>query len=341
MKILVTGAAGFIGLHLVKKLLESGHEVVGYDNINNSTSPQLKFDRLAETGIKSGANIPINTLVPSTVFRDYQFVKADLLDEIFLEKLFLSEKFEIVINLAAQTGVRKSITNPKDYLKNNIDGFLNILECCKIHPVKHLIYASSSSVYGNNQKIPFSVTDKVDEPVSIYAATKKSNELMAHTYSHLFKIPTTGLRFFTVYGPWGRPNMAPSLFAEAIINKRPIKVFNHGDMKRDFTYVEDIVEGISRLCLNPPIGSDSKPAYVIHNIGNSSPIKLIDFIEELEKNLNTKSVKEFLPMQLGDVKTTFADIESLQKAIDYAPNTSLETGIKQFADWFIEYQSNI
>ncbi|MCL4152073.1 UNVERIFIED_CONTAM: hypothetical protein GTU68_038728 [Idotea baltica] len=320
MKILVTGAAGFIGLHLIKKLISEGHEVVGFDNINSYYSQQLKYDRLADNGIDN-----------------YRFIKADLLDTETLEELFASEKFDIVINLAAQTGVRNSIDNPKTYIKNNVDGFLNILETVKKHPVKHLIYASSSSVYGNNAKIPFSVEDKVDHPVSIYAATKKSNELMAHTYSHLYQIPTTGLRFFTVYGPWGRPDMAPSLFADAMMNKRAIKVFNKGDMERDFTYVDDIVEGISRLCLNAPKG-DGAP-YALHNIGNSTPIKLMDFIQELETNLEIESIKEMMPMQLGDVKRTYADIGSLQKAIEYTPNTSLKDGVKSFANWFKSYNS--
>lgn len=339
MKILVTGAAGFIGLHLIKKLVSLGHEVVGFDNINKYYSTKLKFDRLAENGIAVSEDLPLNSVIPSSIYQNYKFVKADLLDSEELERLFEKEQFEIVINLAAQTGVRYSIENPRTYLKNNVDGFLNILEACKKYPVKHLVYASSSSVYGNNAKIPFSVEDKVDHPVSIYAASKKSNELMAHTYSHLYKIPTTGLRFFTVYGPWGRPDMAPTLFADAMTNGRSIKVFNNGEMERDFTYVGDIVEGISRLSMKAPEAKKNEPPYTLHNIGNSQPIKLLDFIHELEENLGIESKKDMMPMQPGDVKRTYADISSLEKAIDYTPNTSLKEGVKSFAEWFKNYNS--
>lgn len=339
MKILVTGAAGFIGLHLIKKLVSSGHEVIGFDSINKYYSTKLKFDRLAENGISANEDLPLNSIVPSSKYQNYTFIKGDLLDSEKLERLFEKEKFEVVINLAAQTGVRYSIENPRTYIKNNVDAFLNVLEACKTYPVKHLIYASSSSVYGNNAKIPFSVEDKVDHPVSIYAASKKSNELMAHSYSHLYQIPTTGLRFFTVYGPWGRPDMAPTLFADAMTKGRSIKVFNNGEMERDFTYVGDIVEGISRLCSKPPVAEENNPPYTLHNIGNSEPIKLLDFIKELEENLGIESKKDMMPMQPGDVKRTYADISSLQKAIEYTPNTSLKEGVKYFANWFKNYKA--
>lgn len=334
MKILVTGAAGFIGFHVVKRLLNNNHEVVGLDNINSYYDTKLKYARLAETGIVED-KVAYKAYVQSEAYMGYRFIKMDLAQKAALMDLFRYERFDQVIHLAAQAGVRYSIENPDVYVKSNIDGFLNILEACRHYPVKHFTYASSSSVYGNSEKIPFSIDDCVDHPVSLYAATKKSNELMAHTYSYLFKIPTTGLRFFTVYGPWGRPDMAPSLFTDAIINNKPIKVFNNGNMERDFTYIDDIVEGVIRVAEQPPVGVDTP--YALHNIGNSSPIKLMDFIATIEKHLKTKAKKIFMPMQPGDVQKTYADISSLQKSVGYAPETTLDYGVKKFVDWYINY----
>ena len=336
MKILVTGAAGFIGFHVTQKLAQMGHHIVGFDNINNYYKPQLKYDRLDEMGIKLGF-ITDKKYVTSTVFKNYRFIKMDLTQKAALMDLFRYERFEVVIHLAAQAGVRYSIENPDVYIKSNIEGFFNILEACRHYPVQHLTYASSSSVYGNTKNVPFSTQDSVDKPISLYAATKKSNELMAYTYSHLFKIPTTGLRFFTVYGPWGRPDMAPSLFTNAIINNRPIKIFNNGEMERDFTYIDDIVEGILRVSIHPPSQENEKPPYALYNIGNSKPIKLMDFIGQIEKHLCTEAKKNFLPMQPGDVKITYADISGLQKSINYAPKTTVNQGVKKFVDWYISY----
>lgn len=334
MKILVTGAAGFIGYHVSKKLVETGHEVVGLDNLNNYYDPKLKLARLSQMGI-SIDEIKDSSYLKSYSYIGYRFIKMDIAQKAVLMDLFRDERFDKIIHLAAQAGVRYSLENPDVYIKSNIEGFLNILEACRHYPVKHLTYASSSSVYGNNKKIPFSVEDEVDHPVSLYAATKKSNELMAHTYSHLFKIPTTGLRFFTVYGPWGRPDMAPSLFADAITNNRPIKVFNNGNMERDFTYIDDIVEGVVRVSDCPP--KDKEIPYDLHNIGNSKPIQLMDFIATLEKHLDTKAAKVFMPMQPGDVQKTFADIDSLRKAVGYVPKTDLDSGVEKFVSWYTHY----
>lgn len=336
MKILVTGAAGFIGFHLVQRLLELGHEVVGFDNINSYYDPQLKYDRLEATGISRELVID-NKYVNSTSYPRYRFIKMDLTQKGAIMDLFRYERFSQVVHLAAQAGVRYSIENPDIYIKSNIEGFLNILEACRHYPVNHLTYASSSSVYGNNQEVPFSVDHNVDNPISLYAATKKSNELMAHTYSHLFNIPTTGLRFFTVYGPWGRPDMAPSLFTNAIINNKPINIFNNGDMERDFTYVDDIVAGIVKLVQKASSKDEREVPYKLHNIGNSKPIKLMDFIASIEKHLNIKAKKTFLPMQPGDVQKTYADISSLEQAINYRPSTNIDTGVKKFTDWYILY----
>lgn len=334
MKILVTGAAGFIGSHLVKTLLDSKYDVVGFDNINTYYSPQLKYARLEQTGIFK-YQIFDNFLVQSKTYPNYRFIKMDLSQKEDILHLFATEKFDRVIHLAAQAGVRYSIENPDIYVKSNVEGFLNILEACRYNPVKHLVYASSSSVYGNNKKIPFSVDDFVDHPISLYAATKKSNELMAYTYSHLFKIPTTGLRFFTVYGPWGRPDMAPSLFTDAIINNNPINVFNNGNMERDFTYVGDIVQGVIGICEKPK--TNEKVPYALHNVGNNKPIKLMDFIASLEKYLNIKAKKNYLPIQPGDVQKTYADTESLKEEICYNPKTPLDEGVKAFVDWYLSY----
>ena len=330
MKILVTGTAGFIGFHLANKLLDEGAEVVGMDNINDYYSTDLKYARLADAGIANTAENWHQKQV-SSKNKNYSFVRMNLEDREQLNELFEHEKFDLVCNLAAQAGVRYSIENPQTYIDSNIVGFVYILEACRHNSIKHLVYASSSSVYGNSDKMPLSVNDSVDNPISLYAATKKSNELMAHTYSHLFGLPTTGLRFFTVYGPWGRPDMAYFLFTKAILAGKPIKIFNNGDMYRDFTYVDDIVEGIVKILNGAP---QLIPPYKVHNIGNASPVKLMDFIETIEDALGEKAVKEFHDMQPGDVYKTFADVSELQKDFDYAPDTSLSKGIGEFVDWY-------
>ncbi len=332
MKTLVTGAAGFIGMHVTKKLLEDQFDVIGLDNLNDYYDIKLKEDRLKQL----------------QTFKNFRFIALDIADKIAMEKIFNEEKFQLVINLAAQAGVRYSLKNPYAYINSNIMGFMNILEGCRYHPVSHLVYASSSSVYGTNTKMPFSVTDNVDHPASLYAATKKSNELMAHTYSHLFGVPTTGLRFFTVYGPWGRPDMSPSLFAHAIFQEKPIDVFNHGKMQRDFTYIDDIVEGVIRILKKPatadllysrinPNPARSDAPYAIYNIGSHKPILLDDFIGKLETVIGKKAIKHLLPMQPGDVEATYASVADLKKAVGFEPKTSLSDGIKQFIDWFREY----
>ena len=335
MKILVTGSAGFIGFHLVKKLLKQGAEVVGIDNINDYYSPNLKYARLEESGIsKDSANW--HQKVVSTKNQSYSFYRMNLEDRDELNQLFESEQFDYVCNLAAQAGVRYSIENPHAYINSNIVGFLNILEACRNHQIRHLVYASSSSVYGNNKKMPLSTTDPVDNPISLYAATKKSNELMAYTYSHLYHIPATGLRFFTVYGPWGRPDMAYFIFTENILNGKPIKVFNNGELFRDFTYVDDIIEGIVNVLNGIP---STEPPHKIYNIGNSAPVKLLDFIETIVKALGKEAVKEFHAMQPGDVYKTYADVSDLQKNFGYSPNTSLTKGIGEFINWYKSYYS--
>jgi UDP-glucuronate 4-epimerase len=318
MKVLVTGAAGFIGMHTSKRLLDEGYEVVGLDNMNNYYDPKLKEYRL-------------NQLVPYEKFR---FIKMDLCDREGVAKLFSEEKFERVIHLAAQAGVRYSIEKPFEYTDSNITGFMTILEGCRHNNVEHLLYASSSSVYGMNKKVPFSEEDRVDNPVSLYAATKKANELMAHSYSHLYKIPTTGLRFFTVYGPAGRPDMAPWLFTEAIVNDKPIKVFNNGQMQRDFTYIDDIVEGIYRIQKH-----DLKNMCLsnIFNIGNNEVVKLEHFIKTIEKVTGKVAEKIMMDMQLGDVKKTYADIDRLNQIIGYKAHTSIEKGLQNFYEWYEDY----
>jgi UDP-glucuronate 4-epimerase len=331
-KVLVTGAAGFIGFHLSKRLLKEGFEVVGLDNLNDYYEVSLKEARLSIL-----KNI-----------QNFSFHKIDLKDKSSLDNLFASQGFDYIVNLAAQAGVRYSITNPYAYLESNITGFLNILEACRHHPVKHLVYASSSSVYGANRKMPFSVHDNVDHPLALYAVSKKSNELMAHSYSNLYQIPTTGLRFFTVYGPYGRPDMALFLFTKAILEGKAIDVFNHGKMKRDFTYVDDIVEGIVRLIPHMPKGNpswrDEKPdpassfaPYKIYNIGNNNPEELLHFIEVLESKLGKKAVKNFLSLQDGDVPETYADVDDLMIDVGFKPATSIETGIERFVIWYLEY----
>ena len=344
MKILVTGAAGFIGSYVCKYLLSRGDEVVGLDNINSYYDINLKYGRLLTLGIEENA-VNWYLFVESNVYEKFRFIRMNLEDKQAMQMLFANERFDKVVNLAAQAGVRYSIENPYAYVESNIDGFLNVLERCRHYRVKHLIYASSSSVYGLNGKVPFSENDSVAHPVSLYAATKKSNELMAHTYSHLYAIPTTGLRFFTVYGPWGRPDMSPFLFASAILNNRPIKVFNNGDMLRDFTYIDDIVEGVLRVIdhvpepnLNwndqNPEPSSSKAPYKIYNIGNSHPVKLMDFIEAIEKAIGHPADKIYFPMQPGDVYQTNADTTALERELGFKPNKSIIEGVRNTIDWY-------
>jgi UDP-glucuronate 4-epimerase len=339
-KILITGTAGFIGFYLAKHLLANDYTIVGLDNINNYYDIRLKFARLAETGIDQN-EVEYGKLLQSNTFEKYRFVMANLEDRETLYNLFISEKFDIVVNLAAQAGVRYSIENPHAYIDSNIVGFMNILECCRHNKIKHLVYASSSSVYGNGNKVPFSENDCVDFPVSLYAATKKANELMAHTYSHLYHLPTTGLRFFTVYGEWGRPDMAPMLFAQSIIDEKPIKVFNHGDLSRDFTYIEDVIEGIARITNHIPNIFTIPAYYQLFNVGNSVPVSLMDFINTMENEFGKQAILEMYPMQQGDVKMTYADITHLEKAVAYKPKTSLKEGLNKFAKWFNTYMKTI
>lgn len=339
MKILVTGAAGFIGFHLSKRLLESGHEVVGLDNINDYYDVNLKYARLDELGIKREFADKFTSVSQRESFDSFEFVKMDLQDKEQLSQLFAARDFDVVCNLAAQAGVRYSLENPEAYIQSNIVGFANLLECCKNFNIKHLVYASSSSVYGTNKKIPFETSDNVDRPISLYAATKKSNELMAHTYSHLYNIPTTGLRFFTVYGPWGRPDMAMYLFTDAIYKGKPIKVYNYGKMERDFTYIDDIVEGVERV-INTS-SDNRKEIYKVYNIGNNNSIKLTDFILEIEKNLGVESKKELMPIQPGDVEKTWANVDDLIQDYNYKPKTSVEEGVKEFINWYKSYHYSI
>jgi UDP-glucuronate 4-epimerase len=330
MKILVTGSAGFIGFHTVRKLLEGGLEVVGLDNINDYYSPILKYARLDDLGI-SQTDIKWYNLVASSKYDGFSFFRANLEDKQQLFALFQEQKFDYVINLAAQAGVRYSIENPDVYIQSNILGFHHILEACRTYPVKHLVHASSSSVYGENGKVPFSETDQVDGPVSLYAATKKSNELTAHAYSQLYNIPITCLRFFTVYGPWGRPDMAPMLFAKAISSGQSINVFNNGDMYRDFTYIDDIVNGVVKTML---ANFEGEPRYRVLNIGNGSPVKLMDFIKQMEINFGVDSVKNYLPKQPGDVYQTYANTSELERAVGYKAVVKLEDGIPHLVQWY-------
>jgi len=331
-KILVTGAAGFIGFHLAQKLCENNWDVIGLDNLNNYYDVNLKKDRL--------------NLLKS--YKNFKFYKIDLVDKESIKILFKEEKFDYVVNLAAQAGVRYSLENPYSYIDSNISGFLNILEGCRHNPVKHLIYASSSSVYGANTKMPFSVHDNVDHPVSLYAATKKANELMAHAYSNLYKIPVTGLRFFTVYGPWGRPDMALFIFTKKIAEGKPIDVYNNGKMKRDFTYVDDIVDAVIKIVPkipepNPywsgdnPDSASSFALYKLYNIGNNQPVELLKFIDVIEKNLGKKAIKNFMPIQPGDVPETYADVDDLIDVVGFKPTTTIEDGISKFIKWYKEY----
>ena len=334
-KFLISGSAGFVGFHLAKALLEKGDTIVGLDNINNYYDVNLKFARLKKTGI-CRENIKWNKLVQSQLYPEYRFIQMNLEHKQNLLQLFATEKFDFVINLAAQAGVRYSIENPDVYIQSNIVGFFNILEACRIYPVKQLIFASSSSVYGNNTKVPFSETDNVDCPISLYAATKKSNELMAYSYSHLYKINTIGIRLFTVYGPWGRPDMALFKFTKAILEGKPIQIYNQGELFRDFTYIDDIVNGIILLVnKNQPQTNDTP--YNIYNIGNNKPIKLLDFIAELELCLRAPAKKEFYPMQAGDVKITYADISKIVLDCSFHNDTILSKGLKHFCKWYFEY----
>lgn len=337
MKILVTGAAGFIGSKLAYRLSQRGDEVIGLDNMNDYYDVRLKFGRLEECGIISRSKRFIDgSTRESTLFPNYRFIKMDLADRGQMDELFKASQFDAVVNLAAQAGVRYSITNPYAYLDSNLVGFMNVLECCRNSNIKHLVYASSSSVYGMNDKVPFSEDDRVDNPVSLYAATKKANELMAHSYSKLYGLPCTGLRFFTVYGPWGRPDMAPMLFATAISRGEPIKVFNNGNMSRDFTYIDDIVEGTIQALDHTPVAENCPNAvpWKIYNIGCSNPVQLMDFISEIESALGVEANKVFLPMQQGDVLKTYADTSKLERECGYRPSTTLHEGIGRFIEWF-------
>jgi UDP-glucuronate 4-epimerase len=352
MKILVTGTAGFIGSHLAIKLLARGDEVVGLDNINDYYDQKVKYGRLQRGGIiktlEDGPNIESNKILTSKTNSNSKFIKMNLEDKDTMMKLFEDEKFDAVCNLAAQAGVRYSLTNPDAYMDSNIIGFMNILEACRHNEVKNLCYASSSSVYGLNEELPFSTNHDVSHPISLYAASKKANELMAHTYSHLFDISTTGLRFFTVYGPWGRPDMALYLFTKAALEGNTIDVFNNGEMLRDFTYVDDIVEGIVRVIDNPAkkdenwngktgqVSTSSAP-YKIYNIGNNNPVKLMDFITAIENRLGKEINKNMMPIQPGDVPATFADVKDLVEDLGYKPETPIQEGVNKFVDWYLEF----
>lgn len=351
MKILLTGVAGFIGAATAQKLLSENNIVIGIDNINEYYDPSLKYSRLNKLGISEEGH-EWHKPVISDKWPEFTFIRMDLNDTEKIAVLFSEEQFDVVVHLAAQPGVRYSIENPKAYIESNINGFLNILEGCRHNQVKHLVYASSSSVYGLNDKVPFSEKDSTEHPVSLYAATKKSNEMMAHSYSCVFGLPVTGLRFFTVYGPWGRPDMSPYLFIDAILKDKPIKVFNNGDMWRDFTYIDDIVEGITRIIHKVPEKNEkwdsceadpscSKAPYRIYNIGNQKPTRLLDYISTIEKELGKEACKEMLPMQPGDVYKTYADSSALSEITGFSPTTSLETGIKNTVEWFKEYHSSI
>lgn len=339
MKILVTGSAGFIGFHLVKRLLKSGYEVVGLDNLNHYYDVRLKLDRLAELGIDA-MEIAMGKPEMLSQTDTFRFHKIDLADESRIMQLFEKERFDIVFNLAAQAGVRYSLDQPQTYVKSNLVGFANVLEACRHYPVKHLVFASSSSVYGLSKDVPFKVSGKVDQPISLYAASKKSNELMAHSYSYLFNIPITGIRFFTVYGEWGRPDMATMLFADAIMNGKPIKVFNHGQMSRDFTYVGDVITGLIKVMQKPKqkeFLNDKTPPYKLYNIGSHKPVNLLEFIETLESVMGKTTEKIMLPLQQGDMKDTYADVTDLINDFDYSPSTSLKEGMIAFADWYKSY----
>ena len=333
IKILVTGAAGFIGYHAVRALTEEGFQVTGLDNINAYYDVNLKYARLSDAGISKN-DIKHGELICSTKNSSYRFIQLDITDRVALTDLFEKERFTHILHLAAQAGVRYSLENPHTYIDSNVVGFENLLENCRHYSVKHFVYASSSSVYGLNNKIPYKETDVTESPASLYAATKKANELMAHVYSHLFAVPTTGIRFFTVYGPWGRPDMAPSLFMNAIMNEQPIRVFNHGNMQRDFTFIDDIVKGILKIIISPPV---KEIPYEIYNIGNSQPVELMNFIQIMEKTAGKKALLTMEDMQPGDVRNTYADTTHLEDDFDYKPCTTIENGIKKFYEWFVSY----
>ena len=340
MKILVTGTAGFIGYHLTKRLAEDGHEIICIDNINNYYDVDLKYSRLAALGFNTNTlkTNPDDVLAASAIYPAIQFGKIDLCDTKCITELFSNGAFDIVLHLAAQAGVRYSLTNPRAYISGNIQGFLNILEAARLYPPGHLVYASSSSVYGLNTKIPFSENDAVNQPASLYAVTKRSNELMAYTYSHLYHIPVTGLRFFTVYGPWGRPDMSPVLFTRAIIEGQPINVNNNGNMKRDFTYIDDITDGIIRVMELTPAGNSEIPVpAALYNIGRGKPVPLMDFIHTLEEALNKKAVINYAPMQAGDISETWADCSALERDTGFRPQTELTSGVQQFVAWYKDY----
>lgn len=333
MKILVTGAAGFIGSATIKVLMKKGYEIIGIDNLNDYYDPELKLARLASTGIDR-ATLTAEGVAESDTYSGYRFMRLDLADREGIDKLFDREEIDGVINLGGQAGVRYSLVNPYAYIESNVVGFLNILENCRRHPVNHLVYASSSSVYGMRSDMPYRENDKTDTPVSLYAATKKSNELMAYAYSHLYGIPATGLRFFTVYGPWGRPDMAPYLFLHAVMEGKPIRVFNHGDMQRDFTYIDDIVEGVVRVLEHAPDGEDTHRVY---NIGHSEPVELMDFIRTIERVSGKKAIMQMEDMQAGDVVCTYADTTRLEEDFDFHPQIGVEEGIRRYYEWYKEY----
>ncbi len=350
-KILITGTAGFIGFHLVQKLIHFDYQIIGLDNINSYYDVNLKYKRLEECGILH-SDIQYNKLIQSQKFPNYKFIKLNLEDKENIDKLFENEQIDKVCNLAAQAGVRYSLENPYAYIQSNIVGFLNVLEASKRNKIKHFVYASSSSVYGLNTQMPFSVHHNVDHPISLYAASKKSNELIAHSYSYLFKMPTTGLRFFTVYGPWGRPDMALFIFTKAILEGQKIDIYNNGEMYRDFTYIDDIVEGVKRVIeqnaspnlnwhSNYPDPATSPAPYQIYNIGNNNTVNLMDFIHEIESQLGKKAIKNYMPMQAGDVKGTSADVNDLIKNLNYKPNTSINKGIEEFLKWYNNYYNNL
>ncbi len=334
MKILITGAAGFIGAATARDLVRRGHEVVGLDNLNSYYDTGLKYARLGEAGIPEAA-VSGGGTVRSRTRPGYRFTKADLTDRAGMDALFGSERFDIVVNLAAQAGVRYSIDNPFAYVESNVAGFLNVLENCRRHPVRHLVYASSSSVYGMGGRVPYAEDDDTDCPASLYAATKKSGELMAYCYSRLYGIPATGVRFFTVYGPWGRPDMAPYIFLRSVLDGTPIRVFNKGDMERDFTYIDDIVEGLARLVARPPA---SAVPHAVYNIGHSCPVRLLDFIRVIERTTGRKAVLRMEGMQPGDVYRTCADTTRLQRDFGYRPTTTVEEGMRRFYEWYEEYR---
>lgn len=345
MRVLLTGGAGFIGMHVARSLVEDGHEVVIIDNLNDYYTPQLKYDRLKQLGIEAIDDTSRNV---SSTYPQLSFYKGDIVDKALVFDLFSQHNPELVVHLAAQAGVRYSLENPDTYVQSNVVGFLNMLEAARHYPVWHFVYASSSSVYGLNGKIPYSTHDGVSHPVSLYAATKIADEVMAHTYSHLFKIPCTGIRFFTVYGPWGRPDMSPFLFADAISKDKPLKVYNYGKMRRDFTYVDDIVSGILQICSRPPQCDDtwdstkadcatSSAPYQIYNIGNTHPVDLIDYIKAFEKAFDKDARKDYLPLQPGDVLETFSDMSDMKRDFGFTPKVDVEEGVRRYVAWFRQY----